>query len=235
MTWKNWMAALAIVGSAVFSVFAATRAGSVVDQAKEVEFLSPWEGSHLPGGNVVIIGRLSRGKGNIGLFLNGREVRGLKRDKSAFTAVVTPVVGKNVVEVREQAVIGRLTFNSGPKSDGRPVFSFHAPLAKGECQKCHLAGGNNKIGEARACYGCHPRWDKNPFLHGPVGAGECVFCHDPHGSSYPGLSRYEEKKQCSVCHDQPSSQDHMSRRQNQNCRRCHDPHGGKDRYFLKSV
>lgn len=197
-------------------------------------FSSPWDGSHITGGKVIITGRLASGRSKISLYLNGRPIQGASVSGSTFSAIVTPKPGTNIAEAKGGGVSDKVTFTYGSDSRGKPVYRFHGPLLDGECRECHQTGKKQKsAGNSGTCYGCHDSWDGKPFLHGPVGAGECLFCHDPHGSTYPALSRHEERKQCFLCHDQPSSRGHVNRKQNENCNRCHDPHGGKDQNFLK--
>ncbi len=196
-----------------------------------VRYLAPAPGSAIAGGKVFLIGRLVKDHAKAELSLNGKPIPGLKMQGSAFSAEFQPAPGQNLVEARERgAVLGSLKFSFGPKGSG-PAYRFHQALPDGNCAKCHQ-GKNPPVVKAGICFGCHDVW-KHAFQHGPVAAGECLFCHDPHGSTEPKLVRLEATKQCTTCHSQPSSQEHIKSGKNKECTACHDPHGGSKKYFLK--
>ncbi len=199
-----------------------------------VEFLAPRDGSRVGGGRVLVAVRLPKSNTPASLFLDGRRIEGQARDGRGLSALLAPTPGRHLVEVRDGRTMGRLSFSFGPAAGGSPVWVPHVPVAKGECRACHAGQGRRKgRTEAETCRGCHRVADALAFLHGPVGAGQCLFCHDPHGSIQPALGRHDAREGCRLCHDHPSSREHVNHKANGECGSCHDPHGGKNQFFLK--
>jgi predicted CXXCH cytochrome family protein len=219
-------AALVSGAVALFTLIVPGEAG-----AAETVFLSPTTGSHLTVARVPLLGRLPGGWKKPSFSLNGKPLAAVKMRGDAFSAILQPAAGENVVEISAGAEKARLVFSWGGKNPGRPGYRYHAPVTKEDCGGCHPGGGAGRA-PAAACAVCHGKRTE-PFPHGPVASGECVSCHDPHGSVNPSLERVPGRKGCLLCHDQSSSRAHVDGAQNADCVKCHDPHGGKDRLFLK--
>jgi predicted CXXCH cytochrome family protein len=129
---------------------------------------------------------------------------------------------------------------AGPwESTELPMVSVHGPVAKKECEQCHMSARSNRLVEPKQdlCWSCHDREDfPGEVVHGPVAAGFCDACHDPHRSPYRFLLVRALAELCDGCHDQSSFAAITEHRtaKGDDCQRCHDPHAGDRRFMLKS-
>jgi predicted CXXCH cytochrome family protein len=207
---------------------------SAAEQAS-IEFISPWPGSLVKEGPVVLAGRLPPEAGQVHFLFNGRPLDGIKRAGAGFSATLKPKKGFNEVEIRFGDRSSRLTFVYGMMAAGQMPYAFHEPLLEGTCRPCHREGrGGSELTEAAQCYQCHKAAAVlYSYVHGPIAAGICLICHDAHGSSLSSLTRMNSKEMCTSCHDQPSTTEHAESR-TRVCTLCHDPHYSMLRYLLKS-
>jgi predicted CXXCH cytochrome family protein len=211
---------------------------SSCEEAKgaDIHFVTPWPGSIIAGGPVVIAGTLPAEGGEAHFLLNGRPAAGFQRQGRSFSGQITPPRGFNEIQVRAGDKRALLAFHYGVKAGGREPYSYHKPAVEAECAACHSrAAEKNTFTEATICYGCHAaRAVMFPYVHGPVAAGRCLVCHDPHGSNIPGLTRLRPEELCTRCHDQPTTEDHAASR-TRVCTICHDPHYGTSKSFVKGL
>ncbi|HEY3490343.1 MAG TPA: cytochrome c3 family protein [Candidatus Deferrimicrobiaceae bacterium] len=192
--------------------------------------LAPAEGANLPAGKTMIIGRTSEEGGRVDLFVDGSMAGQATLERDGFYCLVTLSPGKNTIVARSGKNEFTITVNAG----GKPDYVSHPSLEK--CGGCHpaadasfkMAGPKDKM-----CYRCHQRKDRRKNVHGPMGAGECTACHDPHGSSHKSLTVAEPLSLCVMCHDQESSEKHMTRSKGKPCTQCHDPHASDKPYHQK--
>jgi predicted CXXCH cytochrome family protein len=220
------------------TVFALIAAAALPAASAEdaVTFVTPWPGSIISGGPVIVAGTLPSAEGEAHFLLNGRPTRGFTRMGVTFSGSVVPPRGFNEIQVRLGEKRATLSFQYGVKVGGREPFTFHRPTIESKCASCHSREVQEKgLAEAAVCYGCHKaRAILFPHVHGPVAAGRCLICHDPHGSNIQGLARHQPGEMCTGCHDQPVTESHTSSRTHI-CTICHDPHYGSDRAFLKGA
>ncbi|MEW5702009.1 MAG: cytochrome c3 family protein [Candidatus Zixiibacteriota bacterium] len=125
----------------------------------------------------------------------------------------------------------------------------HAPVAKEDCEACHLRHGFanmlvlKKTGKA-LCTLCHTDFDSTlarsgPVVHPAVTEGLCNTCHNPHASDRPGLLReVDGGLACFVCHENlkdttghPVAHAPFGERR---CQVCHESHAGTHTGLLKS-
>ncbi len=112
----------------------------------------------------------------------------------------------------------------------------HSPVEKG-CLNCHNPHASAKAASLlkdkvpALCLQCH-KTDKPSFVSQhmkyPVARGRCTTCHSAHGSDKGGIlynvtHRPVANKQCSQCHDEPTSQTPFALKKTgfELCRGCH--------------
>lgn len=201
-----------------------------------LSFVTPWPGSIIAEGPVIIAGTLPEGDDDVFFLFNGRPTEDFLRKGRTFSGSIVPPRGFNEVQIRFGDQRALFSFLYGVKGAGREPYTYHVPTAEGECDACHNKSvQKNTFSEASICYGCHDaRAVMFPFVHGPVAAGRCLVCHEPHGSSIPGLTRLPPQELCTQCHDQPSTVEHSASR-SRVCTLCHNPHYGSTKALLKGL
>ncbi len=152
----------------------------------------------------------------------------------------------------------------------------HSPVQKG-CTVCHnphaSARGPHLLKEEAKtlCLQCH-KTDKGSFasrhMGYPVAKGRCTTCHAPHGSDaggllYANVHKPVANKQCSQCHEAPTSSNPFATKKagyelckgchsamvndtfnknrihwpvvsNKGCSSCHNPHASPEKGLLKA-
>lgn len=86
---------------------------------------------------------------------------------------------------------------------------------------------------------CHPRIDKDKYVHGPVATGACAKCHgeSPNHDKNPKKNRFNAivdlAKKCFECHDafDPKKTSHAPIKEGE-CISCHDSHGSPYKFQL---
>ncbi|MBI4825982.1 MAG: cytochrome C [Nitrospirae bacterium] len=86
---------------------------------------------------------------------------------------------------------------------------------------------------------CHPKLDKDKYVHGPIAAGACEVCHgaSPNHNSNPKKNKFKPlgdvAKKCFECHDtfDPKKTTHAPVKEGE-CLACHDPHGSPYKFQL---
>lgn len=202
-----------------------------------IEFVMPAHGAFIPGGPVIVAGRLPPGAEWVNLLLDGEPAAEVNRDGRSFDATLTPVAGIHELEARAGSISAKITFTYGTGGRGAPPYRYHRPVLERRCAECH-AGVRRQVANAEAatCKNCHRALAViYPYVHGPVAAGKCLVCHDPHGSSWPALMPTAAKTMCTSCHDQPSSLQHIEKSRSQVCYLCHNPHAGMYKKFLYDI
>jgi len=197
----------------------------------------PAEGSFIPGGPVLVAGRLPAGVSWANLLLDGVAVPDAVVAGGTFTARLSPVPGRHRLEVRSAAGTAALDFVYARGGGGAAPYRYHRPVLEDRCPECHAGARGKEPGEeARTCVGCHRSLAViYPYVHGPVAAGACLACHDPHGASRPALTKADARELCTGCHDQPSTMAHVEKARSQVCYLCHNPHASMNRKFLYNI
>ncbi len=197
----------------------------------------PTRGAFIPGGQVIVAGRLPEGVTWANLLLDGEPVPDAVVAGGTFIARLSPVPGSHELEVRAGATSAVLPFVYARGGGGAPPYRYHLPVLEERCAECH--GGlrrEDPRAEKRTCTGCHRALAViYPYLHGPVAAGQCLVCHDPHGSSLPALGPANAKDLCIACHDQPTTLEHVQKARSRVCYLCHNPHGSMNRRLLYDI
>ncbi len=197
--------------------------------AMAARITAPVNGGRIADGPVHIIGQLAAGEEKANFLLDGKPMKGLKRDGLSFFVSFVPPAGQHKFEVADAGKETSLSFFYGGSSSG--TYSYHKPVTEGKCGECHKKGRQRlDLSKEAVCFNCHSAW-RHAFVHGPVATGGCVICHDPHGSVDSAMIKMDELKLCISCHDQPSSQKHIEG-EKKDCRTCHDPHGSNDSKFF---
>jgi len=202
-----------------------------------IEFVMPEAGAFIPGGRVLVAGRLPKGSSWANVLLDGTAVPDAVVAGRTFTAWLSPVPGRHRLEVRVGERSATLEFVYARGGGGAAPYRYHRPVLEERCPECHAGARGKAPGEeARTCTGCHRSLAiAYPYVHGPVAAGTCLVCHDPHGSSRPALTPVEARELCTRCHDQPSTMKHVEGARSRVCYLCHNPHAGMNRKLLYDI
>ena len=216
---------------------AAPPAPDAPDAGEGVVFVMPAEGSFIPGGPVIVAGRLPKGSSWANLLLDGAAVPEAVVAGGTFLARLSPEPGRHEVEVRVGELSARLSFVYARGGGGAPPYRYHRPVLEDRCAECHAGvRADAPRAEFRTCTGCHRTLAVVfPYVHGPVAAGQCLVCHDPHGSSLPALAPVLAREMCTRCHDQPSTLQHVEKARSRVCYLCHNPHASMSRRLLYDI
>lgn len=223
---------LALAAAAGLALAAALAAGPA---AAGMRLLAPPDGAVLGRTPVMLIG--TGAAAGIEVTITGSSAVatvGGKLSGKAFTAEVQLTPGENVVLVKSGQESVRATYTLVPQNPPPSAFSYHPPVADGDCKACHPqgVGRTSPVSEVKLCGACHDPKTQGKRLHGPLGTGQCSICHDPHGSANPKYLVMNVRALCVQCHAQSRSQGHIERAGNKSCPECHDPHSSDKQYLL---
>jgi predicted CXXCH cytochrome family protein len=237
MPWLAVVAAIAVAFPAHPGRAADASAPAAPEADGGVVFLMPTDGAFLPGGPVIVAGRLPAGATWANLLLDGAAVPEAVVSGGTFVARLSPVPGRHEVEVRVGEAAYRLAFVYARGGGAARPYRYHRPVLEDRCAECHAgvrAAGPGA--EKRTCTGCHRgQAVVYPYVHGPVAAGQCLVCHDPHGSALPALAPATARDLCVGCHDQPSTLQHVEKARSRVCYLCHNPHASMNRRLLYDI
>lgn len=202
-----------------------------------IEFVMPAAGAFIPGGPVMVAGRVPPGVDAVTLALDGAPLADIDREGRTFSVLLAPGPGQHVLVARSGTLSARLSFSYGSGGGGAQPYRYHPPVLERRCAECHAAiRGASPATEAETCRGCHRRMAMiYPYVHGPLAAGKCTVCHEPHGSSWPALAVSDARTMCTSCHDQPGSLAHVEKARSRVCHLCHNPHASMNRKFLYDI
>lgn len=199
-----------------------------------IEAIAPHNSATLTVSDLVLCGRVKgRGTGEVKITLNGSFLESVPVQAGTFSTVMSLRPGANRIIMEEGLSKLELTYYYRV-GEGIEEYRYHAAYGEGGCRECHTPGARWEMPgrQKELCNSCHDRKDTADHLHGPVAAGQCTFCHDPHGSSNPLFLKDLGRNLCLNCHNQSSSEGHVSQDATNDCLGCHDPHGSEKRFFL---
>lgn len=207
-------------------------AGGFAASVPALELLAPRNGAEMKAGAAVVIGKTKAGKGaEVELEVNGKAAQNVTAGAGGgFSARIYLLPGRNVIDV--SAAGTQVSVSVSATETGR--YSYHPDVEK--CTECHAAWTKTYAIPAPKellCYKCHDRKDTGKQVHGPLGGGDCTACHDPHGSGHAALATAGPDTLCTSCHDQRSSESHVTKSRGKPCTDCHDPHSASKAFLQK--
>ncbi|MCB2183891.1 MAG: hypothetical protein KQH63_17820 [Desulfobulbaceae bacterium] len=126
--------------------------------------------------------------------------------------------------------------------------NVHEPVAKRNCERCHVAASSSKPFSLKAsgnetCLACHYEMMtgvlNKTHIHWPVVDKKgCMNCHTPHASAEKKLMKEPMITVCGSCHaDTVARQERATTKHppvaEGECSQCHSPHSSNNQFIMK--